>query len=209
MSYVFFDVGANWGHDSLPVARDNQHAQVWAFEPTPELTTHLREQSANFAQRYNIVEVALSDYDGTAKFGISDQPGSDWGCSSLNTFNEGVDEKWPGFGGFGFTRHIDVKVMKLETWFNETKPEIEKIDYFHCDTQGSDLKVLQGMGEYIHLIQEGVVECAADEEGKLYKENHTLGETVRFLISKGFFITRIEANDRFGHEMNVTFRKKQ
>jgi hypothetical protein len=43
--YILFDVGANWGYDSLAKTRDNLEYETWAFEPTPRLLTHLRDIS--------------------------------------------------------------------------------------------------------------------------------------------------------------------
>jgi FkbM family methyltransferase len=206
--FVLFDVGANFGTDSLHKTLGDPNIRTWAFEPTPELINFLTTSSQDFKDRYNIVPVAVSDFDGTAQFNIADSPGCDWGCSSLNTFNEGLDKTWPGRTDFKFNRAIDVKVMRLDTWFRETNPGIERIDFFHCDTQGSDLKVLQGMGDYLGLIQAGEVECASNEQGKLYKENHTLDDMRVFLEANGFEITAITPNDVQHNEVNVAFRKR-
>ena len=208
MPYVLFDIGANWGTDSLDKTRNDQNIITWAFEPTPELITHLTDSSKDYADRYQIVPLAVSDFDGTAQFNVADIPGHDWGTSSLNTFSENLDQTWPGRQDFKVTRTIEVQVSRFDTWYHTNKINIDKIDYFHCDTQGSDLRVLHGMGDLIHLIQEGVVECARDDQVKLYKENHTLQEMLDFLSSQGFEIIRTEGNDSWSNEINVYFRKK-
>lgn len=208
MSYIFLDVGANWGHDSLNKTRDDQNIKTWAFEPTPELIAHLTDQSKDYSDRYCVIPVALSDFDGTAQFNIADTPGCDWGCSSLNTFSDNLDQTWPGRSDFKVTRTIEVQVSRFDTWYQNNGMNFDKIDFFHCDTQGSDLKVLQGMGNLIGLIQQGVVECARDEQAKLYKENHTIQEMQDFLSSNGFEIIRTEGNDPWHNEINVHFRKR-
>jgi FkbM family methyltransferase len=205
MDYVLFDVGANWGTDSLERTRIDTRVHCWAFEPTPELINHLTDKSASYSDRYSIQTVALSDFDGTSEFNIADQ--GDWGCSSLNTFSDHLDQTWPGRTDFKFNRSVTVTVRRLDTWFKENPIQFEKIDYFHCDTQGSDLKVLQGMGDYISLIQEGVVECAREESVKLYKENHTRAEMIEFLTSKGFVIFQETSNDPQANEINLHFKK--
>jgi FkbM family methyltransferase len=208
--YILFDIGANWGHDSLARTRDNPEYETWAFEPTPKLLNHLRETSRdqNFADRYHIVPMAVSDFNGRAKFNIAGVDGSDWGCSSLNTFNDNLDHHWPGREDFHVTEVIEVEVTRLDTWIEDNNLQLEKIDYFHCDTQGSDLRVLDGLGKYIDLVQEGVVECATREEGKLYKENPVQEKMIAFLESKGFEIKNIEANDPYNNEANIHFRRK-
>ena len=39
MSYILFDVGANWGSDSISKTDHDASVTTWAFEPTPELIT--------------------------------------------------------------------------------------------------------------------------------------------------------------------------
>ncbi len=205
MSSILFDIGANWGTDSLTKTEKDPNIVTYAFEPTPELVHHLTVKSQSFSERYKIFPIALSDFDGTAKFNIADH--FDWGCSSLNDFNDNLESFWPGRPDFKFNRSLDVSVYRLDTWFEKNQIHIEKIDFFHCDTQGSDLKVLQGMGKYIDLIREGVIECARDSNSKLYKQNHTLLEAREFLESKGFVITNLRPNDHFHNEINLYFKK--
>jgi FkbM family methyltransferase len=208
MNYIFFDIGANWGTDSLDKTKNDQNVITWAFEPTPELITHLTEKSKDYANRYHIIPLALSNVNGTAQFNIADSPGCDWGCSSLNTFSDNLDQTWPGRTDFKVTRTIEVQVSRFDTWYQTNGINLDKIDFFHCDTQGSDLKVLQGMGNLVSLIQEGVVECARDERAKLYAENHTLEEMKDFLNENGFEITRQISNDPWSNEINLYFINK-
>jgi FkbM family methyltransferase len=208
MSFILFDVGANWGNDSLSRTQGDQNIITYAFEPTPELIAHLKEQSQGYSTRYLIQEIALSDFDGTSQFNIADNTGCDWGCSSLNTFSDNLDQTWPGRTDFQFNRSIQVQVSRFDSWYKNNNITLEKIDYFHCDTQGSDLKVLQGMGDLIQLIQEGVVECAREDSVKLYKENHTIQQMQDFLNDNGFAVTDLQPNDIFSNELNLYFKKK-
>ena len=128
MAYIFLDVGANWGHDSLNRTRDDQNIQTWAFEPTPELIAHLTDQSKDYADRYHIIPVALSDFSGTAQFNIADSPGCDWGCSSLNTFSDNLDQTWPGRTDFRVTRKIEVEVSRFDTWYQTNGINFDKIE---------------------------------------------------------------------------------
>ena len=207
MNRILFDIGANWGTDSLDQTRHNLNTITYAFEPTPELAQHLREKSQDFKDRYHLYEMAVSDFDGAAKFNIADTPGYDWGCSSLNDFSDNLESFWPGRPDFKFNRSLEVPVTRLDSWFEKNNIILDKIDFFHCDTQGSDLKVLTGMGNYIKLIREGVIECARDQGSKLYKQNHTLSDARDFLESHGFVITRLESNDQFNNEINLYFKQ--
>jgi len=208
--YVLFDVGANWGEDSLGKCNNDTNMEVWAFEPTPPLVNHLKNASSAFENRYHVVPMAVSDFDGTAEFYIQNNPGM--GCNSLNTFNQdAITKYWEQRNvELSAIASIQVQVCKLETWIKENIPDLEKIDFFHSDTQGSDLKVLKGLGEYIHLVKQGKVECSRDNEIKLYHESTNFVEDVcEYLESKGFTITEIESNDHLANELNVYFKKDE
>lgn len=205
--FILFDVGTNWGDDSLPKAASNSNVEVFAFEPTPNMVSHIRNVSQLFQDRYHIYQVAVSDFDGEGEFFIQNNPGG--GCNSLNHFDpEMISTHWKSWapGELTASYSIPVKIIKLETWFKE-HPEITKIDHFHCDTQGNDLKVLKGMGEYIKLIKTGVVE-AAQPHIKLYKESTTAGEMVDFLMMNNFKITKFEPVDSLYNEWNIHFESK-
>lgn len=204
--FIAIDVGANNGKSLFPHLDKNDLLKCWAFEPTPHLIDILTTESKKYGERYHVEPYALSDFDGSAKFNI--QAHSDWGCSSLNTFDDNIKETWPGLNEFYNDYSIDVKVYRFDTWYKEHNFKWDRIDFFHCDAQGSDLKVLQGMGDLIHMIRMGEIECARNDTVKLYKENHTLDDTVEFLTHKGFTITNISYNDGFGNELNVMFKRE-
>jgi FkbM family methyltransferase len=205
--FILFDVGANWGDDSINKAAQNKNVEVFAFEPTPIIASALRQKSINFSDRYHIYEVAVSDADGEAEFFIQNNPGM--GCNSLNQFDqEMITTYWEKRNSeLSATHSIPVKVITLKTWFQD-HPEITKIDHFHCDTQGNDLKVLKGMGEYIKLIKTGKVEVAQPHI-KLYKESPSAGEVLDFLLLNNFKITEIESNDHLDNEYNIYFESKK
>ena len=207
-NYVLFDVGANWGEDSLPKCANDPNMLVWAFEPTPQLADHLRRSSSGFSDRYTVVPVALENFDGEAEFFIQNNPGM--GCNSLNTFNQdAITKYWERRNvELSAAGSIMVPVYRLETWIKDNMPELDHIDYFHCDTQGSDLKVLKGMGDYINLVKTGKIECSRNNEIKLYNESTNFVDDVcDYLESKGFTITEIESNDHLGNELNAYFEK--
>lgn len=204
MTYVYFDVGANWGEKSLPQAQANTDWKVYAFEPTPQLASNLLFNSMLFRDRYEVVQIALSDHNGTAEFNIQNNPGQ--GCNSLNALNEECGTIFPHFANdLIYVDKIPVKVSRLDTWFNETTFPYDKIDYFKCDAQGSDLKILHGMGDYIHLIRSGEIECSRSNKTKLYNSDNLMEEAVEFLKSKGFRVPKILSNDHLDNEYNVHF----
>lgn len=195
---TFFDVGANDGIDSLKYARNNPEDKVYAFEPNPYMIEILEKESKDL-QNYNIIPVAVSDYEGSSNFNISKFYN---GLGSLLEWGKDAKNIWPQFG-LNFEEKIDVKVIKLETFIKENN--ITKIDYFHCDTQGSDLRVLKGLGEYIHIIEEGQVE-ATRRTNSLYENQNTIEETVRYLMEKSFEVVGFHNQIHFD-ECNIVFKK--
>jgi FkbM family methyltransferase len=201
LDFILFDVGANWGTDSLRKTAENFHYRTWAFEPTPELHQHLLKESLTFSSRYRVEKLALSNYDGQAEFKVAAH--QDWGTSSLLEFNDNLAETWPGRRDFYVDRTIPVEVCRFDTWFEATRPPIQHIDFFHCDTQGSDLNVLRGMGDYFGMIREGVVEVPQSEKVKLYREQHSREEVLDFLSQRGYEVYRVESQQ---NEDNLFFR---
>ena len=74
--------------------------------------------------------------------------------------------------------------------FIETN-KINKIDYLHCDAQGSDLDVLKSFGKYLQILVKGKVEgCVTNN---LYKNENNVKTLINFLESNNFQI--INVND--------------
>lgn len=207
---IMFDVGANFGTSSLDFIQSNEDYICHSFEPTPMLSQNLIDQAAlrGISDRYIVVEKAVSDFNGVASFNIAGQ--ADWGCSSLLNFSKNLDKTWPGRTDFKVTETINVEVITLETYINSligTTNEIKIIDKFHCDAQGNDLKVLQGMGAYINLIVEGEVEAARDSSVALYENQHTISDVENFLLSNNFIVSNVQSNDCHNNEFNLFFKK--
>lgn len=200
MSYVFFDVGANNGESSISIAKNNSDALVYAFEPTPQMISEIKYKTQNLIN-YMLVETAVSDYNGKTIFNVAGN--ADWGCSSLLTLSEKAKTDWQGRTDMFVTEQIEVSVIRLDS-FIETAG-ISKIDYLHIDTQGSDLKVLKGLGKYLKIVREGVMEAAAKKD-ILYVGQNTKEESVQFLQENGFIITNIITNDVAENEVNIFFK---
>jgi|LakMenEpi03Aug12_release.lakeMendotaPanAssembly.Ray.scaffolds.fasta_scaffold265107_2 FkbM family methyltransferase len=206
-SKVFFDIGANDGHTSIPVAQQHPNTIVYSFEPIPEMVNIMKNRISGLPN-YKIYQKAVADYNGTARFNVSTQ--ENWGCSSLLEFSPKLKTEWkniPGVYNFEeieYTKQIDVDVITLKSFIEEN--EIDTIDWLHIDTQGNDLKVLKGMGDTLDIVLGGALE-AANKEDILYVGQNTKEQCIEFLESKGFHITAIEENDPFGNEVNIFFAK--
>lgn len=84
--------------------------------------------------------------------------------------------------------------------------KINKIDHLHIDTQGSDLSVLKGLGNYIDIVDEGSMEAGMDDD-ILYDGQNKLNESVKFLLQNKFRIIDVNSNDIFCNEVNIIFKR--
>lgn len=179
---IIFDIGANNG-SSTEVERLNTNNLIYAFEPTPELISKLLDISTKYLN-YIVIPKAVSDFNGSATFNIAGQ--ADWGCSSLLKFSENLNNTWPGRSDFKVTHTVEVEVIRLDKFIEENN--ISTIDYFHCDTQGSDVDVLNGLGKFYNIIKEGVIEVPASDQVKLYKNQHSKEQATAWLERHGYVI---------------------
>ena len=199
---VFFDIGANNGYTSVPIAQKDNNIKVYAFEPTPEMIKEIKNKTQGL-NNYILTKKAVSNYNGKATFRVAGH--ADWGCSSLLEFSDKSKTEWPGRTDLNVTHEIEVDVIRLDAFIKENN--ITKIDYLHIDTQGSDLKVLEGLGEYINIVMEGAMEAAAKED-ILYNGQNTQQESIEFLQKNGFDITGIQINDEYHNEVNIFFKRR-
>ena len=198
---IIFDCGANDGSSWIPRAEKDPNAIIYAFEPAPTMIKVLQEKTKDLTN-YHIIPKALSHTKGKAKFHLAEQ--ADHGCSSLKEFNENLDKTWPQRSDFKVTKTIEVDVTTLKDFIEEEK--IPCIHYLHIDVQGSDLDVLKGLGDKINIVNAGVVEVARDENVALYKNQHTMKETIDFLQQTGKFrVFDSVQNDCYQNEFNVYF----
>ena len=199
---IVFDVGANNGSSTIHIAKSEIDTLVFAFEPTPKLVDDIKNQ-INDIENYIITKNAVSNYTGKSKFNLMQK--YDWGCSSLLEFSE-ISKNgniWQGTP-FEVTDYIEVDVITLKDFIKDNN--IPYIDYLHIDTQGSDLNVLIGMGDYINIVKAGVMEAASSAD-ILYKGQNTKEQCIEFLENNGFTILDISKNDDGGNELNIHFIK--
>ena len=209
MKKVMFDIGCNQGR---VCDRYVYHGwNVFAFEPNPILISELRQKFKNY-NNFILTEKAVSDFTGKSIFNVANTrspAGTLGGCSSLLEFNDDLDDKWPSNrkGEFVTTEKIEVDVISLDVFIKNKN--IQNIDFFKCDTQGNDLSVLKGLGEYINIIDHGQVEVGNVEDPLYKNSNYLKKEVIDYLESYNFKITRIEQIDPKNFESNLYFEKNK
>ena len=208
-----FDVGAFNGLDGIILALKNKNMMVHAFEANPDLIKIIKKNKQKIQkffkikiQNYKINNYAISNKNEILKFNIAVNPT----VSSLNKFSKNIDKEWPGYrkAHCSFIKKIKVKGITLEKYCTDN--QIDKINYLHIDTQGSDLKVLKGLKQNINLVEQGVLEAPLNKKKALYENNHTLSEAKKFLYKHNFLIHKIEpAEKNLKNEKNIYFNRKK
>jgi len=128
---VIFDVGANAGIYSLAALASEPNAVVYAFEPTPEVASHLRQSAAlNKLGKLNVQETAVSSANGLAKLvRYRGELGTNEGMNfiSVDDANGAPD---------------CVPTVRLDDFCDDHG--IESIDLLKVDVQGHEHEVLLG-----------------------------------------------------------------
>lgn len=197
MKKVIVEVGANRGQDTEKYVNE-ENSFVYCIEPVPKLVEQLKEKF-NGHTNIEFFQIAISDFNGKSKFGLSapftDGLESTMACSSLYDFVDDPKKKWgENRNDFFMTEHIEVEVLRMDTFIEQNN--IERIDFFHCDSQGADLRILESFGKYLKILKSG--KCEASNTVNLYKNADNSFEKIEnFLETNGFKITKIF--DHFGN----------
>lgn len=197
---TIIEIGANDGNDTFHFV-SQPDTFLWTFEPVPILGDWLVQRLNDRGySNYKLMRYAVSDTEGLQHFNLSD-PGGNYACSSLNQFTEDIHQQWPGRADFKVTNTIEVRTIRMDTFIEQE--EIKEIDYFHCDAQGHDFKVLQSFGKHLHKIKEGRVEAA--NRVNLYKADNNVFTIMKWLVINGFDISEIR--DHHGVPVEVEYLK--
>jgi FkbM family methyltransferase len=142
-STTVFDVGANIGvYTLLAAARLQGRGAVHCFEPNAEVFSRLgRNVALNRFTNVHAAQLALSDFDGDAKFFIPKN--NAWTNGSLIE---------------GFTEQMEpmtIETTRFDTYCS--KLDLAKVDLIKIDVEGSELNVLRGMGKLLRRWRPDII----------------------------------------------------
>ncbi len=131
---IFFDIGANVGDWSAELLRASYKGALYPVDPLKRnLTMVTARLQPNNCQKVVTSELALSDYEGTAKF-YTNVHLENSGHDSLSDMAEiGYHEK---------TDEIEVQVSSLDRLCGELG--VTQIDFVKIDVEGHEFNVLKG-----------------------------------------------------------------
>lgn len=192
------EIGANDGSNTSKFFKD---AMIWSFEPNPFLAKRLEY---NFKNNSNIqiIQKAVSDYNGTTIFNISED-GQSSSLYELSTFSKENTK-------IKYVSQILVDVIRMDTFLIQNN--IDVVDYFHCDAQGNDLTILKSFGDKLSSVRAGKIEVSLNDE--LYKNVcNDLETSISFLTENGFKISNLyQINmyklDSTRRDCNIEFHKQ-
>lgn len=194
------DIGANIGLFSLYIAHNWNDAEIYAFEPAPEIHVVLKQNLAQYSSRVHIFNAGVSSYTGKSQFNYVP---NNTGMSSFynvgkyeeNILKQIVYNQEKQGDSVSIDTQYDLDEFAKQRLINQkiecdmitlsdviSKNHIEKIDLIKIDVQKSELDVLNGIDEkHWKLIHQFAIEV------------HDLDNRVIFidtlLKSKGFSTT--------------------
>lgn len=186
-------IGLHDNMEFLEEARKDKSLQVYAFEPNQTTVERVKRQH-RLPDNYHIIQKAVSNTNQRATFNICSNPT----CSSL--------QDWGNGPRFGQMTKVEVDCVRMDEFVTENR--IEAIEHLQIDTQGHDLFVLQGFGDKIEIVKEGVCESMAPHSAwKLYQGQPSYQDMKDFFDGRGF-ATKWEYNTTGGcpkDEVNIHF----
>jgi FkbM family methyltransferase len=145
---VIFDIGAHNFQDSLSLKAAYPRSTVYSFEPDKRNIQHFSNLAKE--QGIKIIEAAVSDIDGSTTFFNSEtHHGAEWTCSGsiiapkVSNYATGQSVTHPAicYNLSGYT--VDTVTIKGFCDRNSITPSI-----LHIDAQGSETKIINGIGDY-------------------------------------------------------------
>ena len=170
-SKAIVDVGAHTGIYSILAARSNPKAMIAAMEPTPlnfaRLVMNLRE---NDIENVACMRVAVSDKRGWEKFGANTQQ---WYLSTGGKLNH-----------LGALEPHIVQTVVLD--------DLPGIDLIKLDTEGHELRCLQGMPKTLEGRPTILFECT-ENGAEIFAFLHKLGYRISSINDKNQTVTPVNA----------------
>jgi FkbM family methyltransferase len=179
---VVWDVGANIGAVSLPIARRAPNAVVHSFEPSPVVLPHLlRNVAANpaLSSRVHVHPWALSNVSGETSFFVSNEK-----------FNSGV-------GGLGHSHNRTQRAVSIRCWRGDdllSAGEIPRPDFIKIDVEGFEIEALRGCEALLRSAEKPLEIVFEHCLYRLEERKLPRTQVVDYLRELGFELFAIEAD---------------
>jgi FkbM family methyltransferase len=174
---VIFDVGANTGQSAARFAKLFPAATIYAFEPFPASFEQLRRNTSGLAG-VRVLPFALGAEEGRQTLFTF---AADVTNSLLQSAPESVD--LVPDGAMSAKTPCEIESRRLDRFAHEVA--VDRIDFLKVDTQGFELQVLAGAGDFLNPERIGLLQLEM-LFSPLYREQAVPSEIFRIMQDRQF-----------------------
>lgn len=173
-----FDVGAHIGQSAALFSDTFRAARIHSFEPDPHSFNELRQVAAGYPA-VTAVNAAVGDREGEATFFVNTFSQT----NSLLRPRAGAGQYLVATDGLDVRQETRVRVVTLDGYCAEHG--IQQIDFLKLDTQGYELRVLDGAAS---LVARRAIPLIYLEVGfvTLYEGQPLFPEVYQYLFDRGY-----------------------
>jgi FkbM family methyltransferase len=174
---IIIDVGTRDGDDAEFLRQKLNSKKVYAIDANPIAVQEAKSKYPNF----NIIETAVSNYNGTTKFvqivsGDKDHAGS----SSIENYSFFEEATY---------NTIEVPVARMDFLIEEYGLSDDTIDIIKVDIEGYTHEFLEGLGKYINNVKLFHLETETFYRHHQHKTNN---HVINFMIKNGFLLCDVQ-----------------
>tara|TARA_A100001035_G_C27750800_1_gene486355 strand:- start:697 stop:1419 length:723 start_codon:yes stop_codon:yes gene_type:complete len=162
-------IGANLGQEVNVYNKIFPNSHIYLVEPQPQLCNSMQKEFKDM-NNVTVLNTALGNKSGLVQLNLS--PSNLSSSSILNpTFHKEIHPE------IKFEGQISVPIEKYK------KMKFKNVNFLNIDTQGYELEVLKGVGEYFNYIDYLLLEINTKE---LYAESPLLKDIDKYLFNLGY-----------------------
>jgi FkbM family methyltransferase len=181
---IIFDVGSRDCLQAIEFYEHFPNAQIYAFECNPNTIQACRKNINCYTDRIQLIEGAVTDYDGEIAFYPINQKET---VTTWKDGNPGASSLFKSNGAYNVETYVQdeirVRCHRLDSVMKRHK--IPRVDIMWIDLQGAELLALKGLGDYLHQIQYMHMEVTHSE---MYTGQALFSETNSVLFENGFVL---------------------
>jgi len=199
---IVIEIGSNNGEDTTHLLDGAD--KLYACEPDPALINQLMCKFSH-DPKFTLWPYAIDLTEEEKTFHIMSH---ERGINSLYPLHENLldtplQKHWQYQQGM--TDSITVQTRRLDTLVK--KYEISHIDFMWIDAQGNDLIVLKSLGEHIHILRAGRMECTY--KVPIYDGVDNSYESCVAFLEENHFKHKIDYTHQDESEVDVSFWREE
>ena len=181
---IILDVGAHEGESIELFLKNLKVDNIYSFEPSEETFKTLLKNSKKLKKKFNKTNIILENLAvGKVNQNVDLNYLNETSSSTIRNINTNSDyfKKKEKYFGKLINKKIIVKQINFKEYLEKNK--IEKIDLLKIDTEGYELEVLKGLGEFISNVSIILFEHHYDN---MIVKDYTFSDIHKLLKDNGF-----------------------